>query len=146
MIGQVKLLEIIGRFHTVSRGPALLLRGEVDNGQIPVFIYRQGFPCGLIEDFLIGEKLGCTFVRSNLRMHAEILPLENQSGDVMSVVVNKLLNIAEVSGSEAIEDLPELSRKQIEGPLPPPINPRVRDLEKFFKLSIEEPDYDDGLN
>ena len=61
MITLVKITQVIGQFQRFGRGPGILMRGEIDDGecQIPVHGFLQTFPLGLVNTFLIGQEVSC---------------------------------------------------------------------------------------
>jgi len=70
------------------------------------------------------------------RMKAEVLPLENQPGTVLSYLVNILVRMANEAGTQALDELPMLSLKQ-SNRLPPEPQPEVEQLERLLELDAE---------
>lgn len=139
MIITVKILEVLAKFKSIIRGPALWCRGEIDDAQIAVVIYAKEFPVGLIGNFIVGEELGCYFKTAEGKVKAEALPLENQSPKVLSRLFGLLMNMANEGGQLALNELPDVTPQQINGPLPPEPQPEAMDLERLFQLSVEDP-------
>lgn len=140
MIVKVKLVQILGKFKSFIRGPGILLRGECnEEEEISVVIYRRDFPAGLVSDFLIGEEVCCSFRQVGHRTGAEVLPLENQDGVVVRKLVTMLIKLAEQAGTAQLEELPEVNAKQLNGPLPPRPHPKAAELERMFRMPVDDP-------
>ena len=138
MIVLVKITQLVGRFHRPFRGPGVLMRGEIDEGecQIPVHGFLHTFPIGVISPFLLDRELSCMLTGHGRRMKAEVLPLENQPGTVLSYLVNILVRMANEAGTQALDELPTLSLKQ-SNRLPPEPQPEVEQLERLLELDAE---------
>ena len=138
MITNVKITQVIGQFKRFGRGPGVLMRGEIDDGecQIPVYGFVHSFPLGLVSPFLLDRELSCVLTGHGQRMKAELLPFENQPGPVISYVVNILVRLANESGAEALEELPMLSSRQSTR-LPPLPQPEAEQLDRLLELEAE---------
>ena len=125
MIVMVKITQVIGQFKRFGRGPGVLMRGEIDEGecQIPVHGFLQTFPLGLVNTFLIGQGVSCLLIGHGQRMRAEILPFDNQPGPVLSYLINILVRLGNEAGSQELENLPMLTLKQ-SNVLPPSASTR----------------------
>ena len=141
MIVMVKITQVIGQFKRFGRGPGVLMRGEIDEGecQIPVHGFLQIFPLGLVNTFLIGQEVSCLLIGHGQRMRAEILPFDNQPGPVLSYLINILVRLGNEAGSQELEKLPMLTLKQ-SNVLPPPPQPEAAELERLLELETEPPD------
>ena len=139
MIEKVKIVEVLGRCSTLVRGEGILMRGETDRGQFPVVAYLKEFPIGIIPSYMVGEELYCLIKKSRGKPHsrAEVLPLNNQGGQVMGNLVSTLLNLVNQAGKEDIQSLPEIPSNAVFGPLP---HPHAAELERLLSL---ESDVDD---
>ena len=136
-------MQVVGKFQRFPRGPGLLMRGEIDDGecQIPVHAFSQDFPIGLIGQFIVGRELSCYLMGRGQRLKAEVLPFDNQPGQVIGSLIGTLVNLANEAGSEELAKLPELSVKQ-SNVLPPPPHPEAERLERLLALG-SEPDLPD---
>ena len=144
MIAEVKISQLIGRFKRFPRGPGVLLRGEIDDGesQIPVHAFSQNFPVGLIGQFIVGCELSCYLLGHGRRLRAEVLPFTHQSPQVIGSLINTLVNLANDAGAPELQALPELSIKQ-SYVLPPPPHPEAERLERLLALDPDPfPDED----
>ena len=105
MIVMVKITQVIGQFKRFGRGPGVLMRGEIDDGecQIPVHGFLHTFPIGVIRTFLLDRELSCMLTGHGRRMKAEILPLENQPGTVLGYLVNILVRMANEAWSTMLK-------------------------------------------
>ena len=141
MIIMVKITEVIGQFKRFGKGPGVLMRGEIDEGecQIPVHGFLQTFPLGLVNTFLIGQEVSCLLVGNGQRMRAEILPFDNQPGPVLSYLINILVRLGNEAGSQELEKLPMLTLKQ-SNVLPPPPQPEAEQLDRLLELDAEPPE------
>ena len=141
MIVMVKITQVIGQFKRFGRGPGVLMRGEIDDGecQIPVHGFLQTFPLGLVNTFLIGQEVSCLLIGHGRRMRAEVLPFDNQPGPVLSYLINILVRLGNEAGSQELEKLPMLTLKQ-SNVLPPPPRPEAAELERLLELEAEPPD------
>jgi len=139
MIKKVKIVEVLGRCSTLVRGEGILMRGESEMGQFPVVAYLKEFPIGLIPGYMVGEELFCLMKNSKTKLHAraEVLPLNNQGGQVMGDLVSTLINLANQAGKEDIESLPKLPGTAAFGPLP---HPRAAELERLLSLDSDVDD------
>ena len=139
MIKKVKIVEVLGRCSTLVRGEGILMRGESEMGQFPVVAYLKEFPIGLIPGYMVGEELFCLMKNSKtkLMLGAEVLPLNNQGGQVMGDLVSTLINLANQAGKEDIESLPKLPGTAAFGPLP---HPRAAELERLLSLDSDVDD------
>ena len=139
MIEKVKIVEVLGRCSTLVKGEGILMRGETDKGQLPVVAYLKEFPIGIIPGYLVGEELFCLIQKSKgkFRERGEVLPLNNQGGQVMGNLVSTLINLVNQAGREDIESLPMIPGAATFGPLP---HPRAAELERLLSL---ESDFDD---
>ena len=139
MIEKVKIVEVLGRCSTLVRGEGLLMRGETDKGQFPVVAYLKEFPIGIIPSYMVGEELFCLIKNSRGKHHlrGEVLPLNNQGGQVMGNLVSTLINLVNQAGKEDIESLPKLPATAAFGPLP---HPRAAELERLLSLDSDVDD------
>ena len=137
MITLVKITQVIGQFQRFGRGPGILMRGEIDDGecQIPVHGFLQTFPLGLVNTFLIGQEVSCLLVGNGERMRAEILPFDNQPGPVLSYLINILVRLGNEAGKQELEELPMLTLKQ-SNVLPPQPQPEAEELDRLFDLEV----------
>ena len=137
MITNVKITQVIGRFKRFGKGPGVLMRGEIDEGegQIPVHGFLQTFPLGLVNTFLIGQEVSCLLVGNGQRMRAEILPFDNQPGPVLSYLINILVRLGNEAGKQELEELPMLTLKQ-SNVLPPQPQPEAEELDRLFDLEV----------
>ena len=137
MIIMVKITEVIGQFKRFGKGPGVLMRGEIDEGecQIPVHGFLQTFPLGLVNTFLIGQEVSCLLVGNGQRMRAEILPFDNQPGPVLSYLINILVRLGNEAGKQELEELPMLTLKQ-SSVLPPQPQPEAEELDRLFDLEV----------
>ena len=137
MITLVKITQVIGQFKRFGRGPGILMRGEIDDGecQIPVHGFLQTFPLGLVNTFLIGQEVSCLLVGNGERMRAEILPFDNQPGPVLSYLINILVRLGNEAGKQELEELPMLTLKQ-SNVLPPQPQPEAKELDRLFDLEV----------
>ena len=138
MIVLVKITQLVGLFHRPFRGPGVLMRGEIDEGecQIPVPGFLHTFPIGVISPFLLDRELSCMLTGHGRRMKAEVLPLENQPGTVLSYLVNILVRMANEAGAQALDELPTLSLKQ-SNRLPPEPQPEAEQLDRLLELEFD---------
>ena len=143
MITNVKIMQVVGKFQRFPRGPGLLMRGEIDDGEceLPVHAFIRDFPIGLIGQFIVGRELSCYLLGRGRRLRAEVLPFSHQSPQVIGSLIGTLVNLANEAGSEELAKLPELSVKQSNF-LPPPPQPEVELLERLLALD-SEPDLPD---
>ena len=141
MITNVKIMQVVGKFKRFPRGPGLLMRGEIYDGecQIPVHAFSQDFPIGLIGQFIVGRELSCYLMGRGQRLRAEVLPFDNQPGKVISPLLSALVHLANEAGGQELEKLPDLSVKQ-SNVLPPPPHPEAERLERLLALDAEPPD------
>ena len=141
MIVMVKITQVIGQFKRFGKGPGVLMRGEIDEGecQIPVHGFLQTFPLGLVNTFLIGQEVSCLLIGHGQRMRAEILPFDNQPGPVLSYLINILVRLGNEAGSQELDTPPLLTLKQ-SNVLPPPPQPEAAELERLLELETEPPD------
>ena len=141
MIVMVKITQVIGQFKRFGRGPGVLMRGEIDEGecQIPVHGFLQTFPLGLVNTFLIGQEVSCLLIGHGRRMRAEVLPFDNQPGPVLSYLINILVRLGNEAGSQELEKLPMLTLKQSNF-LPPLPQPEAEQLDRLLELEAEPPD------
>ena len=137
----VKITQVIGQFKRFGKGPGVLMRGEIDEGecQIPVHGFLQTFPLGLVNTFLIGQEVSCLLIGHGKRMRAEILPFDNQPGPVLSYLINILVRVGNEAGSQELEKLPRLTLKQ-SNVLPPPPQPEAEQLDRLLELDTEPPE------
>ena len=137
MITLVKITQVIGQFKRFGRGPGILMRGEIDDGecQIPVHGFLQTFPLGLVNNFLIGQEVSCLLIGNGQRMRAEILPFDNQPGPVLSFLINILVRLGNEAGKQELEQLPMLTLKQ-SNVLPPQPQPEAEELDRLFDLEV----------
>ena len=137
MITLVKITQVIGQFKRFGRGPGILMRGEIDDGecQIPVHGFLQTFPLGLVNNFLIGQEVSCLLIGDGQRMRAEILPFDNQPGPVLSFLINILVRLGNEAGKQELEQLPMLTLKQ-SNVLPPQPQPEAEELDRLFDLEV----------
>ena len=137
MIIMVKITEVLGQFKRFGKGPGVLMRGEIDEGecQIPVHGFLQTFPLGLVNTFLIGQEVSCLLVGNGQRMRAEILPFDNQPGPVLSYLINILVRLGNEAGKQELEELPMLTLKQ-SNVLPPQPQPEAEELDRLFDLEV----------
>ena len=135
MIEKVKIVEVLGRCSTLVRGEGVLMRGETDKAQFPVVAYLKEFPIGIIPSYMVGEELYCLIKNSKSKLHAsgEVLPLNNQGGQVMGKLVSTLINLVNQAGTEDIESLPEI-------PFSPLPHPRAAELERLLSLDSDVDD------
>ena len=70
-----------------------------------------------------------------LRLH----PFDNQPPKVLGRLIEALLNLANESGKSELDELPDVTRKQINGPLPPAPQPEAKELDRLFELQVEDP-------
>ena len=113
------------------------MRGEIDEGEVQfLFMDSPHFPIGVISPFLLDRELSCMLTGHGRRMKAEVLPLENQPGTVLSYLVNILVRMANEAGTQALDELPTLSLKQ-SNRLPPEPQPEVEQLERLLELDAE---------
>ena len=145
MIISVKITQLVGRFHRPFRGPAVLMRAEIDEGecQIPVHGFFHTFPIGVISPFLIDRELSCMLTGHGRRMKAEVLPLENQPGTVLGYLVNILVRMANEAGAQALDELPTLSLKQ-SNRLPPEPQPEAEQLDRLLELEFDGDSPEEG--
>ena len=138
MIVMVKITQVIGKFKAFARGPGVLMRGEIDEGecQIPVHGFLHSFPLGIVSPFLLDRELSCSLTGHGERMKAELLPFENQPGAVISYVVNILVRMANEAGAQALDELPMLTLKQ-SNVLPPQPQPEADQLDRLFELEVD---------
>ena len=138
MIVLVKITPLVGRFHRPFRGPGVLMRGEIGEGecQIPVHGFLYTFPIGVISPFLLDRELSCMLTGHGRRMKAEVLPLENQPGTVLGYLVNILVRMANEAGAQALDELPTLSLKQ-SNRLPPEPQPEAEQLDRLLELEFD---------
>ena len=138
MIVMVKITQVIGQFKRFGRGPGVLMRGEIDDGecQIPVHGFLQTFPLGLVNNFLIGQELSCLLIGHGRRMRAEVLPFDNQPGPMLSYLINILVRLGNEAGSQELEKLPMLSPQQ-SNRLPPEPQPEAEQLDRLLELDVE---------
>ena len=141
MITNVKITQVIGRFKRFGKGPGVLMRGEIDEGecQIPVHGFLQTFPLGLVNTFLIGQEVSCLLIGHGRLMRAEVLPFDNQPGPVLSYLINILVRLGNEAGSQELEKLPMLTLKQSNF-LPPLPQPEAEQLDRLLELEAEPPD------
>ena len=141
MIVMVKITQVIGQFKRFGKGPGVLMRGEIDEGecQIPVHGFLQTFPLGLVNTFLIGQEVSCLLIGHGQRMRAEILPFDNQPGPVLSYLINILVRLGNEAGSQELEKLPMLTLKQSNF-LPPLPQPEAEQLDRLLELEAEPPE------
>lgn len=141
MIALVKITQVIGQFKRFGRGPGVLMRGELDDDQrqIPVHGFIHEFPIGLISSFVIGKELSCYLVGHGKRMRAELLPFDNQPGNVISPLLSVLVHLANEAGGQELEKLPMLTLKQ-SNVLPPEPQPEAEELDRLLELSVDESD------
>ena len=141
MIVMVKITQVIGQFKRFGRGPGVLMRGEIDDGecQIPVHGFLQTFPLGLVNTFLIGQEVSCLLIGHGRRMRAEVLPFDNQPGPVLSYLINILVRLGNEAGSQELEKLPMLTLKQ-SNVLPPRPQPEAEQLDRLLELDTEPPE------
>jgi len=137
VITLVKITQVIGQFKRFGRGPGILMRGEIDDGecQIPVHGFLQTFPLGLVNNFLIGQEVSCLLIGDGQRMRAEILPFDNQPGPVLSFLINILVRLGNEAGKQELEQLPMLTLKQ-SNVLPPQPQPEAEELDRLFDLEV----------
>jgi len=137
VITLVKITQVIGQFKRFGRGPGILMRGEIDDGecQIPVHGFLQTFPLGLVNNFLIGQEVSCLLIGNGQRMRAEILPFDNQPGPVLSFLINILVRLGNEAGKQELEQLPMLTLKQ-SNVLPPQPQPEAEELDRLFDLEV----------
>ena len=137
MIVMVKITQVIGQFKRFGKGPGVLMRGEIDEGecQIPVHGFLQTFPLGLVNTFLIGQEVSCLLIGHGQRMRAEILPFDNQPGPVLSYLINILVRLGNEAGKQELEELPMLTLKQ-SNVLPPQPQPEAEELDRLFDLEV----------
>ena len=138
MITLVRIVQVVGRVKRLGRGPGILMRGTIDDGeyQIPVHAFLQTFPLGLIEHFLIGRDVSCVLHGTGDRMRAELLPFDNQPGTVISDLINILVRLANEAGSEGLDRLPMLTHEQ-SFLLPPTPQPEAEKLDRLLELEVE---------
>ena len=137
----VKITQVIGQFKRFGKGPGVLMRGEIDEGecQIPVHGFLQTFPLGLVNTFLIGQEVSCLLIGHGPRMRAEVLPFDNQPGPVLSYLINILVRLGNEAGSQELEKLPMLTLKQ-SNVLPPLPQPEAAELDRLLELDAEPPE------
>ena len=138
MIVMVKITQVVGQFKRFGRGPGVLMRGEIDDGecQIPVHGFLQTFPLGLVNTFLIGQEVSCLLIGNGPRMRAEVLPFDNQPGPVLSYLINILVRLGNEAGSQELEKLPMLTLKQ-SNVLPPLPRPEAQALDRLLELELD---------
>ena len=136
----VKITEVIGQFKRFGKGPGVLMRGEIDEGecQIPVHGFLQTFPLWMVNTFLIVQEVSCLLIGHGRRMRAEVLPFDNQPGPVLSYLINILVRLGNEAGSQELEKLPMLTLKQ-SNVLPPP-QPEAEQLDRLLELDAEPPE------
>lgn len=145
MIISVRILEPIGIFKTFVRGQGVLFRGQSDDEFIPVRVYRREFPVGIISEVISdGDGLCCALTRMGTSMHAEVLPLRNQSGGFMNKLVSRLVQQADFEGCHDFDSCPNLTLKELNGPLPPVPHPKSSELERLLDLSVDDQLLDDS--
>lgn len=144
MITPVKIIQVIGQFNRFGRGPGVLMRGEIDDGecQIPVHGFLRTFPIGLVQSYLIGKELSCALCGHGQTLRAEVLPFENQPGPVLSQIITRLVGLANEAGTQELEKLPKLTLKQSKV-LPPFPHPEAEELDRMLELELETPDHQD---
>ena len=65
---------------------------------------------------------------AGVRVSSEVLPFDNQLGQVISPLLSALIHLANEAGGQEVDKLPELSIKQ-SNVLPPPPRPEAERLE-----------------
>ena len=72
---------------------------------------------------------------------ATLLPLINQSANVTSTLVSKLIGHANAEGQSELKDLP-VAQRLSPGEKPQQLDPRVAELERLFE-EVPDPDSDE---
>ena len=70
-----------------------------------------------------------------MRVSSEVLPFDNQLGQVISPLLSALIHLANEAGGQEVDKLPELSIKQ-SNVLPPPTRPEEEQLERLLALDL----------
>lgn len=134
MVETAKIVSVLGRVKT-WRGKAIKLIGEAEDvGQVEMTVWRNEFPCGVIDPYLIGVEVSVLIERSG---EATVLPFHNQGPSTHAALISKLVRSADEKGSAFFEDLPIVPFRWPKGDNSKP-HPMADTLNRLLKEAPEQ--------
>lgn len=143
LVEKAKIIKVVGRLKTF-RGQGLRLDGHIeDRGPVPLIVWRNEFPCGIIDPYLIdGPEVDVLVDAFGDTAVGTLLPFGNQGPDATVTLMTALLKKADRKGQKSLSRLPVVDRVQPQivsslGDIP---NKKVQELNRLLALSVDEPD------
>ncbi len=134
MIEQATITSVIGPVKT-WRGRGVLLKGIADGrGEVEVTVWASDFPIGLVNPYLLGNRIDVVFPVVNNGNRGFALPFDNQSPEVTNKLVSSVVRVTDQRGRREIQDLPDLAHKQKRASA----HPMAETFERLLELPVEE--------
>ena len=143
LVEKAKIIKVVGRVKTF-RGQGLRLDGHIeDRGPVPLIVWRNEFPCGIIDPYLIdGPEVDVLVDAFGDTAVGTLLPFGNQGPDATVTLMTALLKKADRKGQKGLSRLPVVDRvtPEIVSSMGDVQSKKVQELNRLLELSVDEPD------